>query len=122
MKNITRIGVAALFLLALGIFAPPVEAATVGGAVLDAAGNPVAGALVTIQQVDVPRGQRAFAARVTSDRGGRFVFDGIPGGYYVVAAQTRTSAVRTRIGVRENGAVRVQLVLPRQRVRMEAER
>jgi len=99
-----------------GVSADTVQAATVGGVVLDARGNAVGGALVTIQQVDVPRGQRPFAARLQSDRRGNFEFDGIPGGRYVVAATTRTSAVRTQVAVRAEGAARLRLVFPGRRV------
>lgn len=105
-----------LIVLALaGITAVPVEAATVGGAVLDARGNPVVGAVVAIQQIDVPRGQRPYAARIESGRGGRYVFEGIPGGHYIVGARTRTASVRAEALVRQDGAVRVQLILPGRR-------
>ncbi len=105
-----------LIVLALmGITANSAQAATVGGAVLDANGNPVLGALVTIQQIDVPRGQRAYAARIVSGRGGRYIFEGIPGGHYIVRAQTRTASVRAEVSLRANGVERVQLVLPGRR-------
>ena len=100
----------------MGITVNPVHAATIGGAVLDASGNPAIGALVTIQQIDVPRGQRPYVARIESGRGGRYVFDGIPGGHYILRAQTRVASVRAEALVRANGAVRVQLVLPGRRI------
>ena len=101
-----------LFVLALvGIAANPVTAASVGGAVMDANGSPVVGAVVTIQQIDVPRGQRPYAARIESGRGGRYVFDGIPGGHFVLRAQTRVGSTRGEATVRANGSARVQLVL-----------
>jgi len=102
--------------LAVAAFtANPAEAATIGGAVLDARGNPVPGALVTLQQQDVPRGQRPYAARLQADRRGVFIFEGIPGGRYVIAAQHRIGAVRQQVGVREDGAIRVRLILPGRR-------
>ena len=112
MKSKLTVASILIILALVGITANPVQAATVGGAVLDARGNPVIGALVTIQQIDVPRGQRAYAARIESGRGGRYVFDGIPGGHYILRAQTRAASVRADVSVRANGAARVQLVLP----------
>jgi len=101
----------------IGLSTASVQAATIGGVVLDARNNPVVGAVVTLQQVDVPRGQRAYAARLQSGRGGVFVFNGAPAGRYVVAAQTRLSAVREQVAVRQDAAVRVRLVLPGRQVR-----
>jgi hypothetical protein len=43
------------------------------------------------------------------------VFDGIPGGHFIVRAQTRISSVRADVALRANGAVRLQLVLPGRR-------
>jgi len=104
-----------LAVILFGVSTSTVQAATVGGVVLDARGNTVGGALVVIQQVDVPRGQRPYAARLQSDRRGVFVFDGIPGGRYVVSATTRTAAVRTQVALRAEGVARIRLVLPRPR-------
>lgn len=93
---------------------PSAEAAVVGGVVLTAQGDPVPAAVVTIQQTDAPRGQ-GYAARLQTDRTGRFIFDGIPGGRYVVVARTRVSEVSTRVALRENGAVRLRIVMPGRR-------
>jgi len=100
----------------MGMSVDPVQAAIVGGSVIDARGNPVIGAVVTIQQIDVPRGQRPYAARIESGRGGRYVFDGIPGGHYILRAQTRVASVRAEAAVRQDGAARIQLVLPGRRI------
>ncbi len=115
MKKTITLTAILVTLLMFGFATSSVQAATVGGAVLDARGNAVAGALVVIQQVDAPRGQRPYAARLQSDRSGHFIFDAIPGGRYVVSATTRVSAVRTQLAVRQEGAVRLRMVLPGRR-------
>lgn len=100
--------------VAFGFVSQPADAAQIGGAVYDAAGNAIPGATVTIQQVDVRRG---YAARALSGRGGIFLFNNVPAGRYIVSTVTRRGSVRIEVAVRADGAVRVRLVLPAQRRR-----
>jgi hypothetical protein len=103
------LGIAAL--IAFGFAVQPAQAATVGGVVISADGNGVANAMVVIQQLDVRRGQRPYAARIASGRGGIFVFDNVPAGRYSVSTVTRQGSARAQIAVRADDAVRVRLAL-----------
>ncbi len=111
MKRFLSIAAAAMVLSAITSFNSPARAATIGGSVSTADGRAIPGAIVTIQQVDVQRGQRAYAGRVQAGRNGAYVFDNLPGGQFVVATTTRAGADRERAAVRANGAARVQLVV-----------
>jgi len=109
-KSIALVTLAAA-LIAFGFMVHPVQAATVGGAVLNADGNGIPGALVTIQQLNVVRGQRPYAARIAAGRGGIFVFKDIPAGRYVVTGLTRQGGARAQVAIRQDGAARVRLVI-----------
>jgi hypothetical protein len=96
-------------LLAFG-FISSLIAGTVAGQVIDADGDPVARATVTIaQQVD--RGDRQYRARAATNGRGVFEFADVPAGMYTISAVLGDAGVRDQFGIREDGAVRIQLQL-----------
>ncbi len=95
--------------LAFG-FGQSAVAGVVAGQVIDAEGDPVARATVTIvQQVD--RGDRQYQTRAATNERGVFEFAEVPAGNYVISAVLGDAGVRDQFTIRADGAVRIQLQL-----------
>ena len=113
MKKYLLLVVLAVAGLAL---APSLDAAgshhgALGGMVVDAAGNPVPGAVVEVE-VHTPSGH-TFHARTHSDPRGRFIFRHVPAGPGVVKAHKRgVGRGRVRGQVIAGQLVRARIGLP----------
>ena len=84
----------------------------VAGTVIDADGNPVEGAIVTIVSAVRQRGERPFHERFVTGENGVFGWRNVPAGrYFIHAAARRLGNVRDLIGVRDDEVTRVPLQL-----------
>ena len=88
------------------------EVANVNGIVVTPNGDPVAGAVVTLQPMERQR-ERQRMLRTRTGRDGRFTFENIPEGRYVVTAMVRGGGARERIEVAADRRNIVRLVLHR---------
>lgn len=107
---LTLIALAMVF--SLGITSNPVLAGSVSGVVIDADGNAVEGAIVSIQGLDRVRGERPFNARFETGENGVFGWRQVPPGNYLVTAGAREFGMaRERVVVRGDQNVRLRLQL-----------
>ncbi len=84
----------------------------VTGVVIDADGEPVAGAHVMLMAAERQRGERHFRVRGETNENGVFGFRQVPEGRYMIVAMAReVGAAREMIGVRDDEVTRVQLQL-----------
>lgn len=103
-KLLLMLLVSAIFALGFG---QNVVAGTVAGQVVDADGDPVVRATVSIMQQVDHRG--AHNARAVTNERGVFEFADVPAGNYVIAAVRGDAGVRDQFSIREDGAVRIRL-------------
>ncbi len=84
----------------------------VAGVVIDENGDPVEGAVVTIQSAVRVRGERPFVERFQTEENGRFGWRQVPQGRYVVIAGAReVGLARVRAGVRDGEITRLEIQL-----------
>ncbi len=106
--------IAFLTLITLG-FATATDAQAEGalaGTVLDAEGEPIEGAVVTIEQIVNNRRERPFRARAVTNENGVFGWREVPQGRYVVTAAARghqRNSLRTTVRNDEVTRIRIQL-------------
>ncbi len=107
-----------LTLLGLALLATATIAGTIQGIVVNTDQEPVANAQVILQwvpNVDNPGRRPApprFVARAITGEDGRFTFDGLREGRYVIQARAREAGCgRTVVDVPARGSVRAHVVL-----------
>lgn len=105
--------ITALALIAFGFVAQDAYAdGAVAGVVIDAEGEPVAGAMVTIMAAERVRGERPFRARFETGDNGTFGWREVPAGrYYIHAGAREVGVAREIIGVRDRRVTRLELQL-----------
>jgi len=82
------------------------------GAVIDADGEPVAGAIVSIKGQARRRGERPFRVRLETNEDGTFGVRDVPAGRYGVTAGARELGMaRARVAVQDNEVSNVELQL-----------
>jgi len=111
-KTLFLLTVIAAF-VALGFTAQNAYAqGAVTGVVVNADGDAVEGAVVTIQSAVRVRGERPFRARFVTEENGVFGWRQVPEGRYrITAAARQLGGVREMIGVRDGQVTRVELQL-----------
>jgi len=99
--------------LALGFGANDALAnGAITGAVIDADGEPVAGAIVSIKGQARRRGERPFRVRLETNEDGTFGVRDVPAGRYGVTAGARELGMaRARVAVQDNEVSNVELQL-----------
>ena len=100
-------------ILALGFTVQDANAqGQVIGIVIDADGDPVAGAQVMLTQMVRGRGERPFRAETQTDRRGLFEFNRVPAGNYMIAAGAEDlGRARVQIEVADREVTHVRLEL-----------
>ncbi len=100
-------------ILAMGLGAEEALAdGAVAGVVIDADGEPVGGAVVSIMGQQRRRGQRPFRARLETNEDGTFGLRGVPAGRYrVVAGARELGRAAARIAVQDDEVTRIRLQL-----------
>lgn len=113
MKKHLPVLMALAALLALGFQVHDAQAVgAVAGRVIDADGNAVAGAQVSLMGMMMHRGERPYHAQTVSSDDGTFGFRAVPAGQYVVAAMTRElGGARAQIRVADDQVTQVELQL-----------
>lgn len=99
--------------LAVGFMATPSFAVgSVNGTITDAAGNPVAGAQVMVQGLQMRRGHMPFMGHTQTGEDGTYNVANVPAGRYLVAAMARqVGAARAQAEVVDDQATVVNIQL-----------